>query len=46
MRYNWKNILIKIVILLISEILLNFLGLDTLADYGEFVFSNKATIQS
>ena len=38
-----KNKLIaKIVIWLAAEILLNFLGIDDLADYSEFVFENHS----
>jgi len=38
MKVTWKKLIIKIAAWLFAEILLNFLGLDTLADYGEFVF--------
>ncbi len=38
-----KNKLIaKIVIWLVAEIVLNFLGIDDLADYSEFVFENNS----
>jgi hypothetical protein len=45
MQKNWKKILTQVVILLASEIIFSFLGLDTLADYGEFVFSREVIIQ-
>ena len=38
MNTQWHKILIKITFWLILEILLNVLGLDSLADYSEFIF--------
>ncbi|EAZ91654.1 hypothetical protein [Crocosphaera chwakensis] len=38
MQVKWKKLLLSLLITLACEILLNFLGLDDLADYGEFVF--------
>ena len=38
MKICWKNLLLKITIWLLLEIGLNFLGLDNLADYSEFLF--------
>lgn len=38
MKVQWKRILVKITVWLITDLLLNFLGLDDLADYGEFIF--------
>jgi preprotein translocase subunit SecG len=43
MQAQWKAILVRVTIWLAIEILLNFLGLDTLADYGEFVFNKQTT---
>ena len=37
MNLKWKTIFIKIIIWLATEIYLNLLGLDTLADYSEFI---------
>ncbi len=37
MNLKWKTIFIKIIIWLVTEIYLNLLGLDTLADYSEFI---------
>ena len=34
----------KILIWMAAEILLNFIGLDDLADYGEFIFERKVHI--
>lgn len=36
-----KSPLIQVVTWLVAEVLLTFVGLDTLADYGEFVFSQE-----
>ncbi len=40
----WLNnkLISKIVIWLVAEILLNFLGIDELADYSEFVLENNS----
>ena len=43
MEIRWKILLIKTLVWLSVEIVLNFIGLDTIADYSEFVF-NKHTI--
>lgn len=41
MIVGWKQLLIKIIIWLILEILLNWLGVDTFVDYGEFILQNQ-----
>ncbi len=41
MQTHWQKILIQFTFWLIIEILLNLLGLDSLADYSEFVFEQK-----
>ncbi len=38
MQVQWKRILVKLAVRLITELLLNFLGLDDLADYSELIF--------
>ena len=38
MEVRWKTLLTKTLIWLTAEIVLNSMGLDTLADYSEFVF--------
>jgi hypothetical protein len=38
MNATWKNLMIKTLIWLTAEVLLNVLGLDNLADYSEFLF--------
>ena len=40
MKVNYKKLFLRIGIWLLTEITLNCLGLDELADYGEFVFYN------
>jgi hypothetical protein len=45
MQVKWKQLLIKIAILLASEICLNFLGLDDLADYSEFIFEKNLMVR-
>lgn len=45
MQIKWKKLLAQIIFWLVTEIILNLLGLDNLADYGEFVF-DKETIVS
>jgi hypothetical protein len=42
MRLKWKNLLCQIAVWLVAEIILNLLGIDNLADYGEFVFDKDA----
>lgn len=46
MRIKWKALLTKTVIWLLAEILLNIMGLDTLADYSEFVFDKNVMVYS
>lgn len=46
MTIQWKKLVCTTTLWLVTEILLNLLGLDNLADYGEFVFGrdlNPAT---
>lgn len=38
MNIQWKKLLLTTTIWLATEIILNLLGLDNLADYSEFVF--------
>lgn len=44
MQKPWQKTVAKLVIWLAAEILLNFLGIDNLADYGEFVFERDVVI--
>ncbi len=43
MQVQWKKLLAKTIVWLAAEILLNFLGLDNLADYSEFLFVRHCT---
>ena len=44
MEIRWKTLLTKSLIWLVAEIALNSLGLDTLADYSEFVFDKNEIV--
>ena len=41
---QWKKIWVKALIWLGTEIILNLLGLDNLADYSEFLFEQEIAI--
>lgn len=41
MEIQWKKLLWTTTFWLITEIVLNLLGLDNLADYSEFVFARE-----
>ena len=38
---NWKKLLLNLSIWLTAEIILTALGLDNLADYGEFIIQSN-----
>ncbi len=42
MKIRWKKLLTSSLIWLTAEIFLNCIGLDTVADYGEFVFDKNS----
>lgn len=44
MKMQWKKIWVKTTIWLVTEIILNLLGLDNLADYSEFLFEKEVAI--
>jgi hypothetical protein len=44
MKMQWKNRWVKVTIWLVTEIFLNLLGLDNLADYSEFIFEQEMAI--
>jgi hypothetical protein len=46
MKLRWKKLLVKIILWLVAEIWFNFLGIDNLADYSEFIFARNAIWQS
>jgi hypothetical protein len=41
---QWKKILVRTSLWLATEVVLNFVGLDNLADYSEFVFERNAIV--
>ena len=41
---QWKKIWVKAAIWFITEIILNLLGFDNLADYSEFLFEKEIAI--
>jgi hypothetical protein len=41
-QIQWKTLLVKMIFWLITEVVLNAVGLDNLADYSEFVFERNA----
>ncbi len=45
MKVKWRKLIANILIWAIAEVALNFIGLDTLADYGEFVFDQHKVVQ-
>ena len=44
LKIKWKKLLILITIWLCSEIVLNFIGWDDLADYGEYIFEKYSVV--
>ena len=42
MEVRWKILCTKTLIWLAAEIVLNLMGLDTIADYSEFLFDNNS----
>lgn len=45
MQIKWKKFLTNALIWLAAEIILNSMGIDTLADYSEFVFAHHPISQ-
>ena len=43
MKIHYHELLLKLTIWLVVEIVLNLMGLDDMADYSEFVFTNRNT---
>ncbi|MDJ0647717.1 MAG: hypothetical protein QNJ60_03335 [Xenococcaceae cyanobacterium MO_188.B19] len=43
MKLQWHKLLLKLTIWLALEIVLNLMGLDDVADYGEFILTNSNT---
>ena len=44
MKMQWQRIWAKATFWLVTEIILNLLGLDNLADYSEFLFEQEVAI--
>ncbi len=44
MKMQWRKMWVKASIWLVTEIILNLLGLDNLADYSEFIFEQEVAI--
>jgi hypothetical protein len=44
MKTQWKKAWVKTAMWLVTEIVLNLLGLDNLADYSEFLFEKEITL--
>lgn len=41
---QWKKVCFKVTTWILSEIVLNILGLDNLADYSEYIFDQEVII--
>ncbi len=39
MNVRWKKLLVTTILWLVAEIWFNFLGIDDLVDYSEFIFA-------
>ncbi|NJP22346.1 MAG: hypothetical protein HC763_28755 [Hydrococcus sp. CRU_1_1] len=44
-QIQWKTLLLRTTFWLITEVVLNAVGLDNLADYSEFVFERNTIAQ-
>ncbi len=42
---RWKKLLARTTLWLVAEISLNFIGIDDLADYSEFIFERNLVVQ-
>lgn len=42
MKIHWKTALLKLIVWIAAEVVLNLLGLDSLADYSEFLHDQEA----
>ena len=45
MNVRWKKLLVKTILWLVAEIWFNFLGIDNLVDYSEFIFERHEIVQ-
>jgi hypothetical protein len=46
MQVKWKKLFLSATVWLMTEIILNFLGLDNLADYDEFIQKKRDMMES
>ena len=46
MKIRWRQLLINLVVWAIAEIMLNLIGLETLANYGEYLGDHDKVVQS
>ena len=46
MKINWQQLITKIFFWLLIEAVFTLMGIDDLADYSEFLFMPKTTLQS
>jgi hypothetical protein len=46
MKVYWKTLMLKIFGWIIAEIILNFAGLDNLANYSEFIYKPYLSTQA
>jgi hypothetical protein len=46
MNVQWKKLLVRATLWLVFEICLNFIGLDDVADYSEFIFERHVIVLS
>jgi hypothetical protein len=44
MTVQWNHLMTKMLVWLAAEVFLSILGLDNLADYGEFMLSHEAAV--
>ena len=44
MKVRWKKLILKTTLWLATEIYFNFLEIDELADYGEFIFERHVIV--
>ncbi len=45
MNVRWQKLLVKTTLWLVAEIWFNFLGIDSLVDYSEFIFERDEIVQ-
>jgi hypothetical protein len=45
MNVRWKKLLVQTTLWFVAEIWFNFLGIDDLVDYSEFIFQRHEIVQ-